>query len=204
MHNFKKLFTITVLLSSLLISGCSLANLFEDQEGTSSKESFDVKDGELTGYHGDKEEVVIPSEYEGQTITEIGKEAFLSLVTLKSVTLPETLTTIGYCAFYNCVSLESIVIPNKVTTIDTGAFYHCTSLSYIVLGDGVVSIGKSAFRYCWNFYSIVLPERLSNIGEYAFANCYHLTEVVNKSSLEITLNSESNGWVLRFIYFKWR
>ena len=58
----------------------------------------------------------------GTGVTSIGKYAFQSASSLKSITILEGVTRIGNSAFYNASSLESITIPNSVTSIGNDAF----------------------------------------------------------------------------------
>lgn len=76
-------------------------------------------------------DVIIPAEYNGKTVTNI-----------------------GYTAFYNCSSLTDIVISNSVTSIDSCAFCWCDSLTSIVISDSVTFIGGEAFNNCGSLTSI--------------------------------------------------
>jgi len=87
------------------------------------------------------ESVVIPS-----TVTEISQSAFLYCYRLNSITIPESVTAIGDNAFQGCSSLTSITIPESVTAIGTRAFFECTALATVNLHDGLTSLGSSAFR----------------------------------------------------------
>jgi hypothetical protein len=59
--------------------------------------------------------------------------------------------------------------------------------------EGVVRIGEYAFCNCYNLTNITIPESVTTIGQNAFSSCYKLVEVYNKSSLNITAGSSSNG-----------
>ena len=64
--------------------------------------------------------IVIPSEHNGRTVTEVSgfSESLLS-----EIVLPETLLWINDSAFSNCKNLTSITIPKSVTRICANAFY---------------------------------------------------------------------------------
>ena len=96
------------------------------------------------GAHSDPH-VVIPSEFHGYPVTEIGGRAFADRHWITEVTIPDSVTSIGDSAFYGCRSLTSITIPDSVTSIGWGAFGSCSSLTSIAIPDGVTSIGDSAF-----------------------------------------------------------
>ncbi len=112
---------------------------------------------------------------------------------LKKVTILEG--EIPTYAFYNCIGLEEITIPKNTLTIPSNAFYGCTSLSSIEIPNSITSIGDSAFRGCDSLTSVTIPDSVISIGESAFEGCYKLVEVYNLSSLDITKDSDSNGYV---------
>ena len=73
-------------------------------------------------------EVVIPSEYNGKSITSIESSAFKDCAELASITIPNTVTSIGYYAFYGCEALKSITIPVSVTSVGASVFSGCKAL----------------------------------------------------------------------------
>ena len=87
----------------------------------------------ITGYTGDKTELVIPGEIDGKKVTDIGTKAFYEYSSLTSVIIPEGVTNIGANAFYNCNSLTSATIPKSVTSIGFLAFGYCGGLTSIVV-----------------------------------------------------------------------
>ena len=138
--------------------------------------------------------VVIPEEYNGICVTNIGDSAFENCESLEDVFIPQSVTNIGYMAFYNCSNLthielsdntinissyafmycdklSSIEIPNKVTYIGSHAFERCISLKSIRIPDGVTRINNDTFSSCFNLESIVLPNNLTSIEPHAFAYC---------------------------------
>ena len=131
----------------------------------------------VSDYTGSSTEVIIPSTYNGKTVTSIGYEAFSWCYSLTSIEIPSSVTSIGECAFELCYSLTSVVIPSSVTSIGSSAFYNCSSLTSIEIPSSVTSIGDSAFRDCSSLTSIVIPNSVTSIGEYAFSGCNNLTTV---------------------------
>ncbi|MCR4616043.1 MAG: leucine-rich repeat protein [Clostridiales bacterium] len=125
----------------------------------------------ITAYNGTEPDVVIPSVYEGKTVSTIGNGAFERNLVIQSVIIPASVKTIESRAFYSCTNLSSvtfrnglnvissysfygcgeltsITIPNSVTAIESYAFHDCSKLSYVSLGSGLNAIGYSVFRGC--------------------------------------------------------
>ena len=123
-------------------------------------------------------ELIIPSEYKGKPVKEIGHSAFYDCDSLTSVIIPDSVTSIGPAAFYKCKNLTEITIPDSVTSIGNNAFYFCRSLTSVEIPDSVTSIGSYAFRYCSNLTSVVIPDSVTSIGSYAFVSCDSLTEII--------------------------
>ena len=130
------------------------------------------------GKYEDKENLVIPSEYDGIPVTSIGDDAFEYYGSvIKSVTIPNSVTRIGDRAFKDCEVLESVVISNSVTSIGESAFKNCNSLTSIVIPNSVKSIGDSAFEACGSLTNIVIPDSVASIGDSVFMWCHSLTSV---------------------------
>ncbi len=92
----------------------------------------------------------------------------------------------------------SFSIPTGVTTIGIGAFLDCKKLTNIIIPESISSIGYDAFSGCSKLTSIIIPENVTSIEPWAFEGCQKLIEVVNKSSLPITIESEEYGCVAKY------
>nr|WP_288555460.1 leucine-rich repeat domain-containing protein [uncultured Mediterraneibacter sp.] len=119
---FAVLLALVLALSGFTIPGG------ETVKAASDEADFTVEDGVLTGYTGDDEDVVIPSEVGGETVTKIETTAFVMLDNLKSVTIPATVTTIYQNAFMYCENLDSVTFEGKVDEIEPEAFSCCATV----------------------------------------------------------------------------
>ncbi len=99
-------------------------------------------------YTGTAKSVKIPSKVGNATVKKIGDEAFWSVKTMTSVTIPSTVTSIGKAAFNECTGLTKVVIPSGVTKVGSGAFWYCTNLKTVLIPKTVTSIGTNAFKGC--------------------------------------------------------
>lgn len=111
-------------------------------------------------------------------VTNISNNAFLSCISLSSVTIPSSVTSIGSYAFEGCSSLTSIDIPSGVTSIGESSFQACSSLTSINIPSGVTSIEKSVFRDCCSLSSITIPASVTKIKGKSFYNCSSLISIV--------------------------
>lgn len=95
---------------------------------------------EITDYIGSAENVDIPAEIDGKSVTSIGSSAFGNCTSLKSITIPDSVTRIVGSAFHDCQNLTSITIPDSVRSIGGCAFSRCASLTSITIPRGVENI----------------------------------------------------------------
>ena len=129
------------------------------------------------GYYSVPRYIVIPSTFEGKTVTTIAERGFAGASNLVEVYLPETISTIGKGAFLLCSKLMKINIPNTVTEISPQAFYECSNLNSITIPNTVTKIGEQAFYNCSSLNSITIPSTVTKICPQAFAGT-GLTEAV--------------------------
>ena len=96
--------------------------------------------------------IIIPSIYNGETVTGIGAGAFSNQTTITSVTIPETVTSIGNNAFRNCTKVETIYY-NAICVDDldymNGVFFNVGGANHgftLVIGKDVTRIPACLFH----------------------------------------------------------
>ena len=110
-------------------------------------EYSETRDGyAIDEYYGDSARVVIPSQYNGKDVVEIGSYAFYNNNKLLEVTLPETIKAIGDGAFSYCSRLYKINIPSQCETIGAYVMMN-TDIEEITLPASITDIG---FQWLYN------------------------------------------------------
>jgi len=136
-----------------------------------------------TKVYTEPEEVVIPTEINGQKITSIGDYAFYNKKVMKKVTIPENITYIGRSAFGSCHGLSNIEILGDINQINDGVFSGCINLTEITLPKNITHIGNNAFTRCRSLESIALPFGVTHIGDQAFKECTKLEKIIIPSTV---------------------
>ena len=144
-------------------------------------------------------ELIIPSQFNGISVTSISNSVFSGCKGITSVVIPNSVTSIGYGTFSNCTSLTSITLPFVGATKDGtenvhfgyifGASKHSDNYKFVpqslktVTITNATSIGDKAFYYCTSLTSIKLSNALTSIGSSAFCYCEGLTSIELPSSV---------------------
>lgn len=146
-----------------------------------------LEDGtiEITDYYGSEDNLVIPSEIDGYTVTRIGYDTFYN-EDFTSISIPGTVTEIGPYAFQSCSYLTSIVIPDSVIKIEYQAFEDCYELSEITLPEHEMEIAPDAFDDT-AYYNNAANWRDGSlyIGNHKICSPYEY-EILNNGTIEIT------------------
>ena len=126
-------------------------------------------------------------------VKEIGDDAFMQCVRLKSVTFPASVEKLGERAFAECVSLKSVelppglkligrecfrrsglksvAVPPGVAVLEEGVFADCGALAEVQFVPGLETICENAFRQCPGLETVSLPETVRTVHPRAFADC---------------------------------
>ena len=115
---------------------------------------------------------------------------------ITKITIPESVTDIGRQAFLECRGLTSITLPASLKNIDGTAFEYCDNLAEInVSPANTVFASKDGILYSKDFSTIysypsarsnkkvILPEGLTTIKQYVFART-NIEEVTFPASLK--------------------
>ena len=148
----------------------------EPGEGESDYTYNALYDGtiEIKSYSGSAENIVIPAQIDGKSVTRIGNNAF-EKSSAKEIVIPDSVTEIGSQAFSGCGKLTGVSIPNSVTMIRDRAFFDCNSLASITIPDSVTDIELQAFCNCTSLKSVTIPASVTDIGDEAFG--YYFNDI---------------------------
>ena len=123
------------------------------------------KNGEITAYNSDKNNIVVPDTIDGIVPTSVGKKVF-SDSNLTSIVLPDSVEDLWNGAFRDSIDLKHITA-RGVIGADTNAFRDCISLQDEVMPI-LEELGGYTFYNCIKLHSIDFDEKLNDFGSYAF------------------------------------
>jgi hypothetical protein len=112
-----------------------------------------------------------------ESLTHIGKMAFLECGWLLGLRLPKNLLVIGDMAFKDCWQLQTLGMPGSLLSIGERAFEDCFSLYHVRLNKGLKRIGERAFNCCEELEEIFLPSGLEYMGKEVFRGCTSLERI---------------------------
>lgn len=161
---------------------------------TTSASQFTFKDGAITGYLGEEEEITTPKSYSlGEIVKQ--EQAFADYYSLRTLLMndeslyPLSVTDSTDAVFeitdYKTLSANrqtmtfpvSAEVPVQtfidgkdfeVTSIGNFAFKNNETLNRVVVSEGVTKIGGNAFQGCSILEEVVLPNGLAEISSQAF------------------------------------
>ena len=108
---------------------------------------------------------------------------FMSLSSLRSVSLSNRVTHLNTFAFYGCSKITTLTIPNSVASIGDAAFQGCSSLTDIKLPANTNYLPNQIFYGCTNLKSLYIPSKVITVGSYAFYECAKLTTLTIPKSV---------------------
>ncbi len=139
---------------------------------------FEIEDGVLIAYLGEKPEVQIP-----EGVHTIGDGAFKGMSWLLSVNLPVTLKKIGAMAFKGCRRIAKLSFPDGLQEIGEYAFHRCHDLEELVFPESMTKVESCAFLYCDGLKKVVM-EGPKNLGKAAFSHDIMLREISLNAELD--------------------
>lgn len=199
------LIAFLILATAILLCGCNTTTAPEMPEYLYTTYHLDGEEFiTLTKYMGKKTDVVIPSELDGKTVTEIGDSCFAETA-IVSVTVPDSILVIENGAFAKCTALTSVTLPEQMLYLGNQIFAECTSLKEITLpatgitefswgmfiGAGVekVTLREGVEVLPANFFlgsslkEITLPAGVKKIMQGSLGGCKNLTTVTLNEDL---------------------
>jgi hypothetical protein len=130
----------------------------------------------ITGYTGRMQNLVIPEELNGRSVTVIGREAF-TYSGIASLVLPPSIKTIEAQSLWYS-KINSIDIPRGVTSIGSQAFSSCANLVSVAIPPGLTAIGNFAFMDCKSLVTVTIPPGTVKVGYGAFRGCDKLDPAI--------------------------
>lgn len=97
---------------------------------------------------------------------------------LKNLTLGNSVEQIGMNAFTGCQLLESLDIPDSVKRISSHGFFGCSSLKTVKIGNSLTVIPDFCFSGCTSLKSIEIGKAVNTIMGDAFNGCEALEKVI--------------------------
>lgn len=152
----------------------------------------------VSGLSGSDITVEIPSEVNGITVTEIGKDVFKDNKNVGRLIIPDSVTKLGYRMCSGCTALSEVRLPARLTVIPDEAFDGCSSLRTVNFPDTLKEIRSDAFCGT-DLTEFIAPDSLTNVWSYAFKDCAALSAVELKNVRSVGDGAFGNCTALRSI-----
>ena len=152
----------------------------------------------VSGLSGSDITVEIPSEVNGITVTEIGKDVFKDNKNVGRLIIPDSVTKLGYRMCSGCTALSEVRLPAGLTVIPDEAFDGCSSLRTVNFPDTLKEIRSDAFCGT-DLTEFIAPDSLTNVWSYAFKDCAALSTVELKNVRSVGDGAFGNCTALRSI-----
>lgn len=157
----------------------------------------DSKTYEISKYRGTSKKIIIPSSYNGISITSIGDNAFKYNDSLETIVIGGNIDRLGDFAFYGCLNLKNVYILNKkVISIGSDEFGSTWDASdfFIYVPEYLINEYNAITADYWQFYCAskgkITSLNSQNLYDYSCSVCGYK---FNKSSDE-TEHNYSNEW----------
>ena len=173
---------------------CSVCRFRRPKYELSADGTYYICSGASQAFKDAVTEIIIPDEYNGLPVKEIGERAFDSCLLVEKVTLGKNVITVGSFAFKDCEKLVEVNLNDSLLEIQYKAFYSCASLENITLPQGLINLGNGVFQDCTALKSVNVPPQISTIGSQMFYGCTALENFdipVHVTSVETAAFGES-------------
>ena len=138
--------------------------------GTGYYEFVENEDGytvSLTDEGKGVSEIVIPTSFNGKSVTALGEYFLRNNTNIEKITIPATIKKIPNYAFYKCTKLSEVVLNEGLERIGAYAFDSC-KLKTLIVPSTCTVIENSAFEYNKDLYQVYLPISVITVEQYAF------------------------------------
>ena len=125
------------------------------------------------------EHLIIPSAYNGKSVTGIDTAAFENCNSITKLTVYPSTTSFSESSFYGCDGLTEIEIPS--ISIPKKCFAYCRNMEKITFIDSTAessaSINDEAFYACYSLQSFTIPSNVTAVKKWAFYGCRELKSI---------------------------
>lgn len=155
-----------------------------------TEEGFVVKNGELTAFYGDWEDLVDESlEYRlSVAVPTIKKEAMKGLREyIRKIVIPEGVEKIGPSCFEAFRDMREVILPSTLQEIGDSAFSNCSNLKKLEIPDSVTKIGMRFMMQSKKIADLTLPRGLELISDSTLEDSAVMTLRLTKQQLDMSI-----------------
>lgn len=152
--------------------------------------------------YADIKAVVIPSTYNGKSVTQVNESGFINCANLERITIPESITVFGADAFKDCSNLSIVHYEGQLDSwfnvTMSGNIYAspCVNgarmyvgnqfelVENIVIPSNITTIKFALFDGCTSIKTVKLHSNIKSIKRSAFRDCINLTEISIPASVK--------------------